>query len=51
MTPPMAIIEDVIKSTYIKVALSKVFFKDDKQFEAEMEQNHKYHIPNLMLIQ
>lgn len=50
LTPLMAIIEDVVKSTYIKVALSKVFFKDDKQFESEMEQNHKYHIPNLMLI-
>ncbi len=46
----MAIIEDVVKSTYIKVALWKVFFKDDKQFESEMEQNHKSPIPNLMLI-
>ncbi len=36
LTPLMAIIEDVVKSTYIKVALWKVFFKDDKQFESEM---------------
>ena len=40
LTPPTAIIEDIIKSAYKRRALERIL-EDDKKFEAEMERSRK----------